>query len=94
VADEFEVHYALPEDGGCTLWIRGEEAGLPVVETCYEVDARIQTAERWGHRWMIFTTLADASNELPRRPVFIEPGLVVGMTYLEPEFVEKLEHEI
>jgi len=93
-----------PRDGGTAIDLSGMDAYAVVAESVHEcrlrikdaltIDAQADTNAGGDHLWVEFTVLADPDEERPRRPAFFRADQIVGLTYLSPEHVEKIEEEI
>lgn len=90
-----------PRDGGCAVDVEGTDGYAVVAQSIHEVSLEIFDAiavnkqNDWiSDLWIELTTLADPDTDMPRRPFWVRADKIIGLTYLPPEYVEKLETEI
>jgi hypothetical protein len=95
------MNVLFPQDGGCVVDLQGVEGSAPVVDSCAKVMDKVQEAratysrtQRYEDLWIELTVVADADEELPRRPVFMNAGLVACVTYMSDDMIYKYENEI
>lgn len=77
------------------LLLKGSEAPIAVLEepgVVYRLVTSVVRKPPHGE-WHQFTALADASEDLDRRPIWVELDSIIAFEEMSDETVEKIENE-